>query len=117
MTFRCLDNILNVIIFLHPCAYFQLSFCDNLIKSSKYNIFTFWLINPLEQFRRVANFYFLIVAVIQLSLPESPVSPFTSVAPLVFVVITTMIKQVRSQARVPIQIPNVQFLSRQDEVF
>ena len=94
MTLRCLDNILIVTIFSHPCLYFQLSFCDNLIKSSKYNIFTFWLINPLEQFRRVANFYFLIVAVIQLSLPESPVSPFTSVAPLVFVVITTMIKQV-----------------------
>ena len=96
-TCRCLDNIITVnIVSIH--IYFQLSFCDNLIKSSKYNIFTFWLINPLEQFRRVANFYFLIVAIIQLSLPESPVSPFTSVAPLVFVVITTMIKQVRVKA-------------------
>ena len=51
------------------------------------------MLNPYEQFRRVANFYFLIVAIIQLSLPEPPVSPFTSVAPLVFVVVTTMIKQ------------------------
>ena len=47
----------------------QVSFCDNTIKSSKYNIFTFWLINPLEQFRRVANFYFLIVAIIQVGGP------------------------------------------------
>ena len=31
---------------------------------------------------------------IQLSLPEPPVTPFTSVAPLVFVVVVTMIKQV-----------------------
>eukprot|EP00092_Neocalanus_flemingeri_P006019 GFUD01006485.1.p1 GENE.GFUD01006485.1~~GFUD01006485.1.p1 ORF type:complete len:1188 (+),score=195.19 GFUD01006485.1:192-3755(+) len=71
----------------------QVTFCTNNIKSSKYNILTFWFINPYEQFRRVANFYFLIVAIVQLSLPEPPVSPFTSVAPLVFVVITTMIKQ------------------------
>ena len=35
-------------------------FCDNHIKSSKYNIFTFWIINPLEQFRRIANAYFLL---------------------------------------------------------
>ena len=48
----------------------------------------------------MANFYFLIVAIIQLSLPESPVSPFTSVAPLVFVVITTMIKQVRGHTQI-----------------
>ena len=95
MTCRCLDNIIRMK--FNISFYFQLSFCDNLIKSSKYNIFTFWLVNPLEQFRRVANFYFLIVAIIQLSLPESPVSPFTSVAPLVFVVITTMIKQVRAR--------------------
>ena len=31
---------------------------------------------------------------LQLSLPEPPVTPFTSVAPLVFVVVVTMIKQV-----------------------
>ena len=49
----------------------QVSFCDNTIKSSKYNIFTFWLINPLEQFRRVANFYFLIVAIIQVGGPSA----------------------------------------------
>ena len=38
----------------------QVKFCDNHIKSSKYNIFTFWIINPLEQFRRIANAYFLL---------------------------------------------------------
>ena len=48
--------------------------------------------NLFEQFRRVANFYFLIVAVIQLTV-ETPVPPFTSVSPLVFVVSVTMIKQ------------------------
>ena len=37
---------------------------------------------------------------IQLSLPEPPVTPFTSVAPLVFVVVVTMIKQVGRIQRV-----------------
>ena len=48
--------------------------------------------NLFEQFRRVANFYFLIIAVLQL-LVDSPVSPFTSIAPLVFVVSVTFVKQ------------------------
>ena len=34
-------------------------FCNNRIKTSKYNMFTFWILNPLEQFRRIANLYFL----------------------------------------------------------
>ena len=34
-------------------------FCDNRIKTSRYNILTFWILNPLEQFRRIANLYFL----------------------------------------------------------
>ena len=40
----------------------QVKFCNNHIKSSKYNIFTFWIINPLEQFKRIANAYFLLGA-------------------------------------------------------
>ena len=48
--------------------------------------------NLFEQFRRIANFYFLIVGVVQLFI-DSPVSPFTSIAPLVFVVSVTMVKQ------------------------
>lgn len=48
--------------------------------------------NLFEQFRRIANFYFLIVGVVQLAI-DSPVSPFVSIAPLVIVVSVTMIKQ------------------------
>ena len=35
-------------------------FCDNQVKTSKYNLLTFWILNPLEQFRRIANLYFLL---------------------------------------------------------
>eukprot|EP00095_Tigriopus_kingsejongensis_P008902 maker-scaffold1538_size36768-snap-gene-0.8 protein:Tk08902 transcript:maker-scaffold1538_size36768-snap-gene-0.8-mRNA-1 annotation:"hypothetical protein DAPPUDRAFT_315465" len=70
----------------------QSVFGKNGIKTAKYSIFTFLPKNLFEQFRRIANFYFLIVGVVQLGI-ESPVSPFTSIAPLVFVVLVTMIKQ------------------------
>ena len=48
--------------------------------------------NLFEQFRRIANFYFLIVGFVQL-LIDSPVSPFTSISPLVLIVAVTMMKQ------------------------
>ena len=56
------------------------------------HILTLFFRNLFEQFRRVANFYFLIIAVLQL-LVDTPVSPFTSIAPLVFVVSVTFVKQ------------------------
>ncbi|TRY75598.1 hypothetical protein TCAL_01615, partial [Tigriopus californicus] len=70
----------------------QIKFQRNGIKTAKYSIFNFLPRNLFEQFRRIANFYFLIVGVVQLGI-DSPVSPFTSIAPLVFVVAVTMLKQ------------------------
>lgn len=66
---------------------------SNLIKTSKYTLWNFLPKNLFEQFRRLANFYFLIIAIIQVTLPNSPVSPMTSVLPLIFVVGVTAIKQ------------------------
>ncbi|KAI8514226.1 putative phospholipid-transporting ATPase IF, partial [Branchiostoma belcheri] len=67
---------------------------DNTIKSSKYTAWNFIPKNLFEQFRRIANFYFLCVGIIQLSLgDDTPVSPVTSIMPLVFVVFVTAIKQ------------------------
>lgn len=37
---------------------------DNRIKSTKYTLITFLPQNLLEQFRRIANFYFLIMSII-----------------------------------------------------
>ncbi|XP_055342476.1 phospholipid-transporting ATPase IF-like [Paramacrobiotus metropolitanus] len=65
---------------------------DNRIVSSKYTAWNFLPKNLFEQFRRIANFYFLCVGIIQLSI-DSPVSPVTSIAPLIFVVSVTAIKQ------------------------
>lgn len=65
---------------------------DNRVVSSKYTGWNFLPKNLFEQFRRLANFYFLCVGFIQLII-DSPVSPATSIAPLVFVVAVTAIKQ------------------------
>ncbi|XP_045447755.1 phospholipid-transporting ATPase IF-like [Melitaea cinxia] len=64
----------------------------NKIKTSKYTILMFLPKNLSEQFRRVVNFYFLIVTVIAVVI-DSPVSPFTSIAPLSFMVLVTAVKQ------------------------
>lgn len=66
---------------------------SNRIKTSKYNIINFLPKNLFEQFRRVANFYFLINVVIIFIIPDPPVSPYTSIIPLLFVVLVTAIKQ------------------------
>uniref|UniRef100_A0A8C4QSM9 P-type ATPase N-terminal domain-containing protein n=1 Tax=Eptatretus burgeri TaxID=7764 RepID=A0A8C4QSM9_EPTBU len=57
-----------------------------------YTVFNFIPKNLFEQFRRIANFYFLIVFLIQL-LVDTPTSPVTSGLPLLFVISVTAIKQ------------------------
>uniref|UniRef100_A0A8C5WV84 Phospholipid-transporting ATPase n=1 Tax=Laticauda laticaudata TaxID=8630 RepID=A0A8C5WV84_LATLA len=57
--------------------------------------YTFWNFIPknlFEQFRRIANFYFLIIFLVQLII-DTPTSPVTSGLPLFFVIIVTAIKQ------------------------
>ncbi|KAI0230344.1 putative phospholipid-transporting ATPase IF [Lamellibrachia satsuma] len=65
---------------------------SNEVISSKYTAWNFIPKNLFEQFHRVANFYFLCVALIELII-DSPVSPVTSILPLVFVVTVTAFKQ------------------------
>lgn len=68
-------------------------FCSNEWLTSKYTMLNFLPKNLFEQFRRLANFYFLITAILQTLLPFTPIGPFTSLAPLIFVVGVTSIKQ------------------------
>ncbi|XP_034937307.1 probable phospholipid-transporting ATPase IF isoform X2 [Chelonus insularis] len=67
-------------------------FPKNQIKSSKYTLWNFIPKNLFEQFRRVANFYFLVSAIIAMTI-ESPVSPLTTFLPLFFVILVTAGKQ------------------------
>lgn len=71
----------------------SLKFESNEWKTSKYTLLNFLPKNLFEQFRRLANFYFLASAILQLIIPFSPVGPLTSLLPLLFVISTTAFKQ------------------------
>nr|XP_014340178.1 PREDICTED: probable phospholipid-transporting ATPase IF [Latimeria chalumnae] len=72
--------------------YVPQKFADNRIISSKYTVWNFIPKNLFEQFRRIANFYFLIIFLVQLMI-DTPTSPVTSGLPLFFVITVTAIKQ------------------------
>uniref|UniRef100_A0A8C9WYS0 Phospholipid-transporting ATPase n=1 Tax=Sander lucioperca TaxID=283035 RepID=A0A8C9WYS0_SANLU len=80
------------------CGYFisAVSECvilqDNHIKTSKYNILTFLPMNLFEQFQRVANAYFLVLLILQLIPEISSLSWFTTIVPLVLVLVITAVK-------------------------
>ncbi|XP_048456251.1 phospholipid-transporting ATPase ID [Rhincodon typus] len=67
-------------------------YVNNRIKTSKYNIFTFLPINLFEQFQRIANAYFLFLLVLQLIPQVSSLSWYTTVVPLMLVLIITAVK-------------------------
>ncbi|KAF9425248.1 hypothetical protein BGZ94_007698 [Podila epigama] len=68
------------------------SYGSNRINTAKYTTLTFLPKNLFEQFRRVANMFFLFMAIIQLTPIFTVGSPFLTVFPLCFVVGVTAIK-------------------------
>uniref|UniRef100_A0A8D2PXZ9 Phospholipid-transporting ATPase n=1 Tax=Zosterops lateralis melanops TaxID=1220523 RepID=A0A8D2PXZ9_ZOSLA len=60
--------------------------------SPQYTLWNFLPKNLFEQFRRIANFYFLIIFLVQV-IVDTPTSPVTSGLPLFFVITVTAIKQ------------------------
>ncbi|KAI9126308.1 hypothetical protein K1719_002729 [Acacia pycnantha] len=67
-------------------------FKGNSISTTKFNVFTFLPKALFEQFRRVANLYFLTISILSTT-PISPVSPITNVAPLSLVLLISLIKE------------------------
>ncbi|KAJ7542694.1 hypothetical protein O6H91_09G007000 [Diphasiastrum complanatum] len=75
---------------LHKAKPFK--YRSNYVSTTKYNVVTFFPKALFEQFRRVANLYFLFAAALSLT----PLAPFTAaslIAPLVFVVGLSMTKE------------------------
>ena len=71
----------------------ELLFKDNKISTTKYNALTFLPKALLYQFMRLANIYFVFIAVIQ-SIPIiSPLGSATGIAPLVFVLTVSLIRE------------------------
>ncbi|KAJ4769854.1 Phospholipid-transporting ATPase [Rhynchospora pubera] len=69
-----------------------LKYPTNYISTTKYNIITFLPKAIFEQFRRVANLYFLMAAILSLT-PVAPFSAVSMIAPLAFVVGLSMAKE------------------------
>lgn len=69
-----------------------LNYGGNYVKTSKYTVASFFPKSLFEQFRRVANLYFLLCALLSFT-PLSPYSPVSNVLPLVVVIGVTMGKE------------------------
>ncbi|KAJ9187328.1 hypothetical protein P3X46_002795 [Hevea brasiliensis] len=65
---------------------------SNYVRTTKYTLATFFPKSLFEQFRRVANFYFLICAILSFT-PLSPYTAVSNVVPLVVVIGATMGKE------------------------
>lgn len=74
--------------FIHPFALLQ----NNFIITSKYTLLTFLPLNLLEQFQRLANFYFLCLLLLQLIPAISSLTPVTTALPLIGVLMLTASK-------------------------
>ncbi|KAL7021489.1 hypothetical protein ACKWTF_011893 [Chironomus riparius] len=70
----------------------QFHYANNYIKTSKYSFLTFLPLNLLEQFQRLANFYFLCLLILQLIPAISSLTPVTTAIPLIGVLSLTAIK-------------------------
>ncbi|KAK4417773.1 putative phospholipid-transporting ATPase 8 [Sesamum alatum] len=69
-----------------------LRYCSNYVSTTKYNAFNFIPKSLFEQFRRVANIYFLVVACVSFS-PLAPYTASSILAPLIAVIGATMAKE------------------------
>ena len=74
-------------------------FCDNTLVTSKYTALNFLPKNLWEQFHRVANVYFLLIATLQVSgyitpkLDLSPTHKLATVMPLTLMLVLTALKE------------------------
>ncbi|PIA47079.1 hypothetical protein AQUCO_01400049v1 [Aquilegia coerulea] len=73
-------------------ANLPVKFKGNSVSTTKYSILTFLPKGLFEQFRRVANLYFLMISILSTT-PISPVSPITNVLPLTLVLLVSLIKE------------------------
>ncbi|CDY51126.1 BnaA07g37090D [Brassica napus] len=67
-------------------------YCDNYVRTTKYTLASFLPKSLFEQFRRVANFYFLVVGILSFT-PLAPYTAVSAIVPLTFVILATMVKE------------------------
>ncbi|KAJ3214767.1 hypothetical protein HDU67_001212 [Dinochytrium kinnereticum] len=68
------------------------SFPPNSIRTTKYTVFTFIFKNLYEQFRRIANMFFLCLVILQFFPEYQTINPFVAAIPLTAVILMTAAK-------------------------
>lgn len=68
------------------------NYAGNYVRSTKYTLASFFPKSLFEQFRRVANFYFLVTGVLSLT-DLSPYGAVSALLPLALVISATMVKE------------------------
>ena len=71
----------------------QFGYKSNYVRTTKYTMWSFFPVCLFNQFKRFANIYFLIIAVLQSISIISPLTPITAILPLVFVVAVSMLRE------------------------
>lgn len=65
---------------------------NNYVRTTRYTVWSFIPLTLLENFKRLANVYFLLMAILGF-MPWSPLSPAIQLLPLVFVIAVSMLKE------------------------
>lgn len=68
------------------------NYADNSVTSTKYNIATFLPKSLFEQFRRVANFFFLVAGILAFT-KLAPYTAVSAILPLCLIIGGTMVKE------------------------
>ncbi|XP_029917735.1 phospholipid-transporting ATPase IA isoform X4 [Myripristis murdjan] len=69
-------------------------FCSNRVSTAKYNFLTFLPRFLYSQFRRAANSFFLFIALLQQIPDVSPTGRWTTLVPLLFILVVAAVKEV-----------------------
>ncbi|KAF2126062.1 phospholipid-transporting ATPase-like protein [Dothidotthia symphoricarpi CBS 119687] len=77
----------------NPAANLEQKYVDNHISTTKYNVFTFFPKFLYEQFSKYANLFFLFTAALQQIPNVSPTSRYTTIVPLMIVLLVSAVKE------------------------
>lgn len=68
-------------------------YCNNTIKTAKYNLFTFLPLAVFYQFNNYFNIFFLLTAIILSIKVISPMDPEVAIFPFIFVISVSIVRE------------------------